>query len=120
MFCIVTVVASWLAWELNYVGARRAMLALVSKDGGSATTGAEMSALAARDGARYNLPIIPFWRQWLGDEPVEIVRVPTSSPKLLERAAMLFPEAEIWKFEPERPLEPKLYRRVPRDRGDVK
>jgi hypothetical protein len=41
-------------------------------------------------------PTIPFWREWMGDEPRHGIDVPYGAPKQdFKRARQLFPEAEI-------------------------
>ena len=124
LLLLVTVFAVWLGWELHFVRERQAVVELAAECGGNAVTCAEMEALCEEQGATvYKPAVIPFWRHWLGDAAVEAFRVPSDAPKqLLDRVAQAFPESQVWQFDRDSPLDPRLFkllRRVERDRGDL-
>jgi hypothetical protein len=124
MFVLVTVVAAWLASELNYIRGRRATVERVTQSGGDAMTCTYLVEFAANQGAVYNPARIPVWRRALGDEAIEMVRVPSTERELLRAATRLFPEAEVWEIDnyadPGGSDRFRLFRDAPRDRGEIK
>jgi hypothetical protein len=101
MLLLVTVFAVWLAWELNYIRARRAARSTFH---GSSTNGrvgisTRMWNQPAPPGALtkgFSDAHIPFWRTWLGDEAITLVMIVTDDAKPeYERMTYLFPEAVV-------------------------
>ena len=79
MFLMVTVVAVWLGWELKFIRERQAWL----------RENASLVDVSDESDAH-----IPWWRKWLGDEPVPaIVFPPDWTDEDCANVARLFPEA---------------------------
>ena len=72
LFGMMTVWAVWLGWELNYIRERQAVRDLVTKQGGTAMTCADVAEFAVRNEVPYKPASIPFWRRVLGDEAMEL------------------------------------------------
>jgi hypothetical protein len=105
MLLLVTVFALWLAWQVRIVRDRQAMMALLKQQGGSI-----MALKDWRDPSGYASPVppvaavrppqisVPFWRRWIGDEPIVEVACPVGSDEsYVERARAAFPEADVKK-----------------------
>src|SRR5689334_18850328 len=76
MLLLVTLFCIWLAWQVRIVRERQAMRALIKEQGGVARTLKDWRPLRYPPSAPappVSLPpniSVPFWRQWIGDEPI--------------------------------------------------
>ena len=112
MLLLVTVFAVWLGWELSYIRERKAAMATVERAGGTALPLAVLQQRAAESGRvtihlsershfsyvaheSLHLPSVPFWRRWLGDEPICLVAVRSSTAQDDAPLKSLFPEAQV-------------------------
>jgi hypothetical protein len=104
MLLLVTILAVWLGWELNYIRKRAAFLVEnerlsnvdvpdePSKDG----TGSYVTITGTLVEPPDAPAAIPFWRRWLGDTPAEFVILPQKASKAYRKQAKsLFPEAQV-------------------------
>ena len=93
LFLVVTALAVWLGWELTIVRARSTYRQWLDDNGGGSNTAEWVAKHYPTEPAEHSR--IPFWRQWMGDEPIYDVLVPFgSSEEELADATRLFPEAE--------------------------
>jgi hypothetical protein len=91
MLLFITVCAIWLAYELNHIHARQAMIKRIVELGGCPVT--------AADAGKTSRPLkfqakVPFWRLWLGDEAVARFRMPDGADAVVGDYRSLFPEAD--------------------------
>ena len=90
LFLLVTVLAVWLGWQVRIVRERQAMRVFIKEHRSIVTT---LKDWQPPLGATPPKISVPFWRKWMGDEP--IVQV-TLSHKLdhaeMEQVRSLFPE----------------------------
>ena len=88
LFVVVTVAGCWLGWQIHIVRERRGVLNHLR--GGVGIVQISVS------GTRSEVNI-PFWRSWLGDEPIACLILPakTFSRDDLRRVRSLFPEADV-------------------------
>lgn len=103
MFLVVAAVALVLGWEVTFVRDRRACAARIRESfGGYALPYPESEALNGPDELPEwrdprPTPSVPFWRQWLRDEPFGVISVPETWPEQeVRRVRALFPEAFVW------------------------
>jgi hypothetical protein len=95
LFLVVTVFASWLGWELHVVRERQAIRQRIAESGGKIYSSEESEYLLTSLGMVTECRI-PFWREWLGDEPVGFITLKTSaSDAELKKARLAFPEAQV-------------------------
>jgi hypothetical protein len=99
MFVVVAVFGVWLGWQVNTVHERRAVLDRIGRE-------KEGSAYNCRAGmfGRWDVPTVPFWREWLGDAPVENIILwdhEPFTPSEIEVIRKLFPEAHVYVLPPE-------------------
>ncbi len=100
LFIVVTMFAVWLGWELNFVRQRLALRKQLAAGAGWVLTvteycGYSACALPGRS-VRADVMKIPFWRRWMGDEPIAQMgfdRGATAADRA--RARELFPEAYV-------------------------
>ncbi len=98
MLLLVTLLCVWLAWQMHVVRERELVRASVTRHG------AVVTALKDRiewKGFGTSPQIsVPFWRQWVGDEPIAgIAFSPDADEADVERAQRVFPEASVFQFE---------------------
>lgn len=89
MFVVVTAIAVWLGWELNYIRERREFSQRPRVLGFN-----QLESI--HDGMGVDLPTIPFWRRWLGDHAILNIAIRDSPEEDASDAMRLFPEAEIY------------------------
>src|SRR5262249_17973923 len=88
LFVLVTLVACWLAWEMNFIRQRKAFLQSV---GWSLRADGPPTLISKKQVAK-----IPAWRRWLGDHPFSIIALPPdSTDEAQHQAEALFPEAAV-------------------------
>jgi hypothetical protein len=99
LFMAITLLAVWLSWELDYIRERR-------------ETRNEVEAKHIQFLFAHPKQSIPFWRVWLGDEPVDCISVLSSDRDQVMRIKRLFPEAEtegyVTHLEPSRSPMPEI------------
>ena len=90
MFVVVTVFAVWLGWELKFIRDRKALRNWLAANGGGVT----VQNPKGFDGDYYHEVVaIPFWRSWMGDEPIAYFDAPPLSRAEIERLTKAFPES---------------------------
>ncbi len=93
MFALITLLAAWLAWEKNYIQQRREFLAA---NEAAIAAGPKRHVMSMLPKAQYQPAEIPFWRTWLGDEPVDVIAMPfAAGDEAHAKAKSLFPEARL-------------------------
>ena len=106
MLLLMTLLCVWLAWQVRIVRERQALMAFLKEQGGTTMTLKDWRDPSAYGGyaPSGSAPSVvappqisvPFWRQWMGDEPiVEVVYPPDSAESDIESARAAFPEAEV-------------------------
>jgi hypothetical protein len=91
MLALMTLLALWLGWEKHYIQERRDFLELNKAAIAAGPKRYVMSRRVPPKPAE-----IPFWRRWLGDEPVDVISMPFAAGKEAHAKAMaLFPEARL-------------------------
>ncbi|HEY1599862.1 MAG TPA: hypothetical protein VGG64_09690 [Pirellulales bacterium] len=108
MFVLVTLFAVWLGWQINVVRERQAVRVFIEEQGGIARSLQDWRPMryppgyvGPRQGAIPPKISLPFWRHWMGDEPVAEILWPAGSPESkMEYAAAVFPEAARILFMP--------------------
>jgi hypothetical protein len=113
LFLLVTAFAVWLGWQVNIVRKRQATRVFIEEQGGIARSLQDWRPMryppgyaGPRPGANPPQVSLPFWRQWMGDEPVaEILWPAGSAESKIVQAMAVFPEAERKMFMPP-PLAP--------------
>jgi hypothetical protein len=118
MLLLVTVIAVTLGWELSFIRERRALFELMIERKAVAEKDSELMAQFSKMGARYLPEVLPWWRRWLGDEPVGYIGLNSSTIDLSDEAMRLFPEAQI--TDSTIPLQPRTIQYWSRDTGEVK
>lgn len=101
MFVVVAVFAVWLGWELQYVRERKSGLQSLAAHDFYWASDFDKGAFAfVSANVLYQRQVtIPWWRTWLGDEPMLcIFLTPGQSPNE-EEMRNLFPEAVIVMYE---------------------
>lgn len=86
MFVVVTAVAVWLGWEMKFVRERQVMRRRILESGGELWPG---------DIVGYEHAAIPYWRTWLGDEPVSYIN-PGRLELTEDAARRVFPELQLF------------------------
>jgi hypothetical protein len=87
IFVMVTVFALWLGWELKFISERRAIHKWVVDSGGVTVLGTDQHEIAR------GIVHIPFWRRWLGDYAVGMVKLEAhATPADVKRVKAAFPE----------------------------
>ncbi len=105
MFVVVTMVAATLGWELHVVRSRQNLLAIIEERHGFAefpVTAEDRQAVDCGVAlALYERPVVPYWREWLGDAPVECFLLPVElfSTDDALNIARNFPESEVWRID---------------------
>jgi hypothetical protein len=93
MLLLVTLIAVWLAWQVRIVRERQAMRVAIKEHRSIVTTLKDWQPVPGATAPKIS---VPFWRKWMGDEPIVEV---TLSHKLdhteMEQVRVLFPEAQI-------------------------
>ena len=96
MLLVVTVFAVWLGWELKFIRKRQAMIRQLRAGGSTAESTEELRR--SPDGTyrpKAAAATIPFWRRWLGDEPVALIWLTTESEgRFIAMVGAMFPEAD--------------------------
>jgi hypothetical protein len=92
MFVVVTVFAVWLTHQINFVKHRKVMLGLIKERGGGYRALSDWP-LHPYLGEPPKVSI-PFWRRWMGDEPITDIAWPSSTTRLhVIEAHGAFPES---------------------------
>ena len=101
MLLLVTVFAVWLRWELSYVRERRAIVARLSVEEPGFKFAWLSDVSVNRSLGNFKYPTIPIWRDWLRDEPMVTIIVPSyaSSEGDIENLDRLFPEADFLRWD---------------------
>jgi len=93
----------WLGSQWRLVQARKGFNGQALADGGYAASYFVSQVMCTSDDypgfheTEWQTPSIPFWRRWLGDEPVGLVVVPAAWPESeAQRAKSLFPESPVY------------------------
>ncbi|HEY4311956.1 MAG TPA: hypothetical protein VGN12_21085 [Pirellulales bacterium] len=97
LLVVVTLLAFWLAWELHFIRERQRLIRDYSSPPKSWLFGVLTPEKRQQDPS-FRWPTIPFWRKWLGDEPVATVCINPftySDAKDIESMAASFPEADV-------------------------
>lgn len=90
MFVVLTVFSIWLGWQAKIVRDRREARKWLEDNGGWSI------AAFAHNSFSGDVPAIPFWRKWLGDEPMtDIGPLPDATEQDRKRIKRLFPEAYV-------------------------
>jgi hypothetical protein len=98
LFILMTLVALWLAWEQHYVRERKATRMWVTNNGGAAHSLTDWITPAGTEPPEVS---IPFWRQWIGDEPLVSLQLSSqATADDLERVRAIFPEARVFMAPP--------------------
>jgi len=89
LFVVMTLVALWLAWELNFIRERKAMRRTIAEKGFVSTVKEWNS-----EAGRVSQAKVPFWRVWLGDEAIAMIMLEQGATEFdLEQVRSRFPEA---------------------------
>jgi hypothetical protein len=95
LLALTTLVAITIGWEARYINERRVMRQRISANGGLAYCAADSKDVLAPLGMITEVEI-PFWRQWLGDEPIGYVSLCGGATDAeFRKVRMLFPEAQL-------------------------
>jgi len=107
MLLVVSLVAIWLAWQVGIVRERQAVIDFIRERGGAVVAAKDWQPPSAYAPIGTVTPAvrpqatIPFWRRWMGDEPMANVFLPVGTAQAdVERATAAFPEAEQRPFAP--------------------
>jgi len=104
LFVLIAVFSMWLGYVMNQVRERtKALAELREKDGARIVTADEWSNVLDEwsslvydlEEARKTIPVLPFYRRWLGDEAISSISFAEPSEAELSRFQRLFPEAEV-------------------------
>jgi hypothetical protein len=96
MFVVVTAFAVWLAWELNFIRARKNILESVYEGRWYADSPGRIFRPAVPPKAEWAR--IPFWRRVLGDTPIDFVVLGVGhTPEDAKRVRELIPEAQVYR-----------------------
>jgi hypothetical protein len=94
LLMLITLVALWLTSEQYHVREREATRRWVTNNGGYAHS---LPDWIARTGKKPPELSIPFWRQWIGDEPMVSLQMSRgATPDDVDRVGALFPEARVF------------------------
>ncbi|HEY4311896.1 MAG TPA: hypothetical protein VGN12_20785 [Pirellulales bacterium] len=89
-FLIVAVAACWLGWQWMIVRDRWALRQWLTANGGVAAVqvpGGEPGDY------EHEIVTIPFWRSWIGDDPITCLYTPPLERAEIERLTKAFPES---------------------------
>jgi len=106
LFVLTTLLACLLGWQLNAVRVRKSVRQQLTTKAVSFTTAKEMLQRYPPGAAPQQVPSIPVWRNWLGDEAIAEIWVSphhsADNEAVRKLATETFPEAEIREalFEP--------------------
>jgi hypothetical protein len=95
MLLLVTLFCVWLAWQVRVVRDRQAMRVLIKERRSIVTT---LKDWQPPLGATPPKISVPFWRKWMGDEPIiEVILSHKLDSAEMEQVRALFPEAQVWR-----------------------
>jgi hypothetical protein len=95
MFLLVTLSCVWLAWQVRIVRERQAMRVFIKEHRSIVTTLKDWQSPSGATPPQIN---VPFWRIWMGDEPiVEVILSHKLDHAEMEQVRALFPEAKVWR-----------------------
>ncbi|HEY2840785.1 MAG TPA: hypothetical protein VGJ26_16630 [Pirellulales bacterium] len=104
MFVVVTIFAIWLKWELNFVHERKEAIGAARHNPGHEPiddlADDTVFVIFPGDSPNTGNPRLPFWRIWLGDQPVAgVATPPDASDETIHKWKRLFPEAEVEPYD---------------------
>ncbi len=101
MFLVITLLALWLGWELQFIRARCDYLAQNAAAWEAALMRRTLGPTGPRIVPYEDSELIPVWRRWLGDKTQYSIFLPPDCSEEFEALARrLFPEARVTTWQP--------------------
>jgi hypothetical protein len=96
LLVVMAAVGVWLGWQLSIVRERQATRHWLSEGAGWFITATDYAQIPSPPAAEPTARQVPFWRLWLGDEPIaQIGFEPVVGKAERQHVKKLFPEAYV-------------------------